>query len=40
VREVATFDRKLKPEGITRAAIGESDFKLVVFDTSQYLKLP
>ena len=40
LREIATFDRKLKPEGITRASIGERDFKLVVFDTSQYLKLP
>jgi Protein of unknown function (DUF3616) len=39
LREMATFDRKLKPEGITRAAIGNADFKLVVFDTSQYLKL-
>lgn len=39
LRDVATFDRKLKPEGITRAAIGDSNFRLVVFDTSQYLKL-
>src|SRR5262249_47569558 len=39
LRDVATLDRKLKPEGITRAVIGDSDFRLVVFDTSQYLKL-
>lgn len=39
LRQVATFDRKLKPEGITRASIGEGDFIFVVFDTSVYLKM-
>lgn len=37
LREVTAFDRKLKPEGITRASSGGSEFKLVVFDTSRYL---
>jgi hypothetical protein len=40
LREVTTFDRKLKPEGITHASIGGGNFKFVVFDTSKYLKLP
>jgi hypothetical protein len=39
LREVATFDRKLKPEGVTRASVGDSDFVFVVFDTSRYLRL-
>lgn len=39
LREVTTFDRKLKPEGVTTASIGGSNFKLVVFDTSRYLKM-
>lgn len=40
LREVTTFDRKLQPEGIASASIGGSSFKIVVFDTSRYLKLP
>jgi hypothetical protein len=40
LRDVTTFDRKLKPEGVTRASVGNSDFKFVVFDTSKYLKMP
>lgn len=40
LRDVTTFDRKLKPEGITRASVGNSDFKFIVFDTSKYLKMP
>jgi hypothetical protein len=40
LRDVATFDRKMKPEGVTRASVGNSDFKFVVFDTSKYLKMP
>ena len=40
LRDVATLDRKLKPEGITRASVGNSDFKFLVFDTSNYLKMP
>ena len=39
LREVATFDRKLKPEGVTHASIGGSDFTFIVFDTSRYLKM-
>ncbi|HKY06235.1 MAG TPA: DUF3616 domain-containing protein, partial [Blastocatellia bacterium] len=39
LREVTTFDRKLKPEGVTRASIGEGDFVFVVFDSSGYLKM-
>lgn len=39
LRDVATLDRKLKPEGVTRASVGSSDFKFVVFDTSKYLKM-
>jgi hypothetical protein len=40
LRDVATLDRKLKPEGITRASVGANEFKFVVFDTSKYLKMP
>jgi hypothetical protein len=39
LRESASFDRKLKPEGVTRATIGESNFKLIVFDTSMYTRI-
>lgn len=39
LREVTTIDRKLKPEGITLATVGDSRFKFVVFDTSRYLKM-
>jgi hypothetical protein len=39
LKEVAAFDRKLKPEGVTRASVGDSDFVFVVFDTSRYLRL-
>jgi hypothetical protein len=40
LREVATFDKKLKPEGVTRASGGSNEFKIIVFDTSRYLKMP
>jgi hypothetical protein len=40
LRDVATLDRKMKPEGVTRASVGNSDFKFVVFDTSKYMKMP
>jgi hypothetical protein len=40
LRDVATLDRKLKPEGVTRASVGANDFKFVVFDTSKYLRMP
>jgi hypothetical protein len=31
-----TFDRRLKPEGITRVASGARAFVFIVFDTSGY----
>ncbi len=36
LREMDTFDRRLKPEGITRVATGTRDFLFIVFDTSGY----
>lgn len=36
LRELETFDRRLKPEGITRFANGAKDFIFIVFDTSGY----
>ncbi len=39
VREIATLNRDLKPEGITRVKAKDSDFLLVVCDSSRYLKL-
>ncbi len=39
LREVTTFDKALKPEGITEATVGDKSFTLVVFDTSRYLRL-
>ena len=36
VRELETFDRRLKPEGITRVSTGAQDFIFIVFDTSGY----
>ena len=36
LRELETFDRRLKPEGITRVATGGRDFVFIVFDTSGY----
>ena len=36
LREIETFDRRLKPEGITRVANGAEDFIFIVFDTSGY----
>lgn len=38
-RAIATFDRKLKPEGITRASVNDNQFIFVVCDTSRYLKI-
>jgi hypothetical protein len=40
VREVGTFEHKLKPEGISRVSIGNANFMLVVFDDNQYMKMP
>jgi hypothetical protein len=37
LRETDTFDRKLKPEGITRFSAGEREFTFIVFDTSGYV---
>jgi len=39
LREEARFGRRLKPEGITRASVGDSDFTFVVFDNSRYMKM-
>ena len=36
LRELETFDRRLKPEGITRFSNGSKDFIFIVFDTSGY----
>jgi hypothetical protein len=37
LRELATFSRKLKPEGITHAVIGGRDVSVLVFDSSHFL---
>ena len=37
VRETDTFDRRLKPEGITRVKSGDRSFTFIVFDTSGYI---
>ena len=34
--EKETFDRRLKPEGITRVSTGTREFTFIVFDTSGY----
>jgi hypothetical protein len=39
MRETGTFDRRLKPEGITRVSSGGRDFTFIVFDTSGYSAL-
>ncbi|HEX5707246.1 MAG TPA: DUF3616 domain-containing protein [Pyrinomonadaceae bacterium] len=36
LRELGTFDRRLKPEGVTRVSSGGRDFTFIVFDTSGY----
>jgi Protein of unknown function (DUF3616) len=36
LREAGAFDRRLKPEGITRVSSGGRDFTFIVFDTSGY----
>jgi hypothetical protein len=36
LREAGEFDRKLKPEGVTRVTSGGRDFTFIVFDTSGY----
>lgn len=36
LRELETFDRRLKPEGITRFSNGAREFMFIVFDTSGY----
>jgi len=36
LRELETFDRRLKPEGVTRVSNGAQDFTFIVFDTSGY----
>ena len=39
LRPTETFDRKLKPEGITRFSSGNRDFTFIVFDTSGYIAM-
>ena len=36
LRETGTFERRLKPEGITRVSHGAQDFTFIVFDVSGY----
>lgn len=36
LRETDSFDRRLKPEGITRVKSGDQSFTFIVFDTSGY----
>jgi hypothetical protein len=36
LREMETFDRRLKPEGITRISFGDRNFIFIVFDTNGY----
>lgn len=36
LRETDSFDRRLKPEGITRVHSGDQSFTFIVFDTSVY----
>ncbi|HEY0171702.1 MAG TPA: DUF3616 domain-containing protein [Pyrinomonadaceae bacterium] len=36
LREAGTFDRRLKPEGVTRVSAAGRDFTFIVFDTSGY----
>ena len=36
LREIETYDRKLKPEGVTRVSSAGRDFTFIVFDTSGY----
>lgn len=37
LRETESFDRRLKPEGITRVTSGDRSFEFIVFDTSGYV---
>ena len=39
LRETDTFNRKLKPEGVTRFSMGDRDFTFIVFDTSGYVAM-
>lgn len=39
MRQVDTFDRKSKPEGITRFSSADREFTFIVFDTSGYAAL-
>lgn len=36
LRELDTYDRRLKPEGVTRVSSGGRNFTFIVFDTSGY----
>jgi hypothetical protein len=39
LRETTTLDRKLQPEGVTGGSAGNGNFKVIVFDSSRYLKM-
>ena len=39
LRETTAFDRKLQPEGVTSGSVGDTSFRLIVFDSSRYLKM-
>lgn len=39
LRETETFNRKLKPEGVTRFSTAKRDFTFIVFDTSGYVAM-
>jgi hypothetical protein len=36
LRDISTFSRRLKPEGITRAALGGRPVNVIVFDTGRF----
>ncbi len=38
-QEVSILGRKLKPEGVTRATAGNTDFTIIVADTSRYFRM-
>ena len=40
LRDVATFPRQLKPEGITRATLAGRSVRVIVFDVGSFLVLP
>ena len=39
VKRLAMLDSEMKPEGVTRVRVGDSDFILVVGDSNRYIRL-